>query len=67
MKKKDKANISGMTVNELTSALAEVDEKLVKLNLARATSQNRNTREARNLRKRKAVILTKLHEKEIHG
>ncbi len=67
MKKKEKSNISGMTVTELATAITEVNEKLVKINLDRATKQSRNTREARNLKKRKAVIMTILKEKETHG
>lgn len=66
MKKKEKTNISGMTKEELISAAVEIKDKLAKIYLDRTTTQVRNTRETRNLRKRQAVILTFLKNKEIH-
>lgn len=66
MKKKEKTGIASMSEKELTSALKEVNDKLIKIHLDRATKPGRNTREARDLRKRKAVILTVLNEKETH-
>lgn len=64
MKLKDKKSIAGMTIEELKGAIAEINGKLTGLRLQTANKQSRNSREARELRKRKAVILTSLTEKE---
>ena len=66
MKKKDKTNISGMTKEELIAAATEIKDKLARIYLNRITTQVRNTREVRNLKKKQAVILTFLKNKEIH-
>jgi ribosomal protein L29 len=65
MKLKDKKSIAGMTVEELKGAIAEINGKLTGLRLKTANKQSRNSRETRELRKRKAVILTCMTEKEI--
>lgn len=66
MKKKEKTNIAGNTIEELKTLLTETSDKLVKLGLNRATSQSHNTRESRALRLKKAVIMTTIREKEMH-
>lgn len=65
MKKKEKMTIAGMTVEELKAALAEVDNKLTQMTINQGRGQIRNTREARALRQKKAVMLTVLKEKEL--
>ncbi len=65
MKKKERSTIGDMTVEELKGALSEVNDKLTHHRLNRMNSQSHNTREARGWRKKRAVILTKLKDKEL--
>ncbi len=66
MKKKEKSSYHGMTENELQGALRDTQKQIDSYLTTKYTKQIKNTREIRNLKKREAVIMTILKDKELH-
>lgn len=58
MKTKDKKSLSSQTKEELVKEVTDLKSKLVTMKLERFTKQMKNTREAREMRKKIAVIKT---------
>ncbi len=68
MKQKEKQTIQAMAVSEIRKQVAEARGALANYTVNRYSKQSKNTRERRGLRKRIAVLLTMVHEKETqHG
>ncbi len=65
MKRKDKEQLHAATVNELKSQLVDITKKFTELVVGKQKQQSRNTHTATKLRKKRAVILTILREKEL--
>ena len=65
MKKKEKASYHQMTVEELKSTLAQVNGELKTLLVTKQTKQIKNTREERQMRRKRAVIQSILRVKEL--
>ena len=64
MKTKDKTAYRAMNKPELVRAISELRKKIVDAGVLRTTREVKNIREARELRKRLAVALTIINEKE---
>lgn len=65
MKKKEKASLHGMTVDELGKRIKEMQDKLVSYNVDRYTKQSKNLREGKMLRKHIAILKTLVRQKEL--
>lgn len=65
MKQKEKEELRGSTKEELTLQLREITKKFTEKLVGSHKQQSRNTHEALILRKKRAVILTLLREKEL--
>ena len=65
MKRKDKDHLRGSTKDELKTQLKDMTKKLTEKLVGGQKQQSRNTHEALLLRKKRAVILTILREKEL--
>lgn len=68
MKKKEKEQLRSLSIEELNKELMTVTGDLRKIMVGQVDKENRNTRQARQFRRKRAVILTLLRQKEInHG
>lgn len=65
MKQKEKETLAGMSSGELRKRAAELGGKLVQLRLKRTSSQTKNLREGKTMRKTIALLLTLARAKEI--
>jgi ribosomal protein L29 len=67
MKTKIKNELNELDEAALNKKAEELTEKISGLVYERHVSSNKNTRQVKNLKKEKAVILTILREREKHG
>ncbi|MBI3576633.1 50S ribosomal protein L29 [Candidatus Gottesmanbacteria bacterium] len=65
MKKKEKDQIHALSVEELCKEIAETTKKLSDRSIAKKGSSNRNVKDAKALRIKRAILLTVLREKEL--
>lgn len=65
MKQKEKTLLVGMSTMELRKRAAELEEKLVQFRLKQTTTQVKNLREGKTMRKTIAFLLTLARAKEI--
>ena len=65
MKQKEKTALQSMTIAELRKHVAELAEKKNDLGLKRKTTQTKNSREGKELRKTIAVIFSMIQVKEL--
>lgn len=65
MKKKEKTSYSTMTEEELRHGLSQINEHIASFMFEKQTKQIKNTREIRNMRRKRAVIYSILAQKEI--
>lgn len=65
MKQKEKTSLSHMSIEELVKELGTIQAKLRFLRVERHTKHMKNTREARGLRLKIAVIETFIRQKEL--
>lgn len=65
MKRKEKTALQGMTITELHKRAAEFAEKLNEFRIKRMTTQVKNTREGKSLRKAIAIIESMVADKEL--
>jgi len=67
MKYKEKQDRKKMSIQEITKEVDGLEETLKKIRIDRYTKQMKNSREGKNIRKRIAVLLTFLKEKQLKG
>ena len=67
MKYKEKQDRKKMSVQDITKEVDTLEETLKKIRIDRYTKQMKNSREGKNIRKRIAVLLTFLKEKQLLG
>jgi ribosomal protein L29 len=67
MKYKEKQNLKKTTAQDLLSEVRGLEEKLKKIRVDRHVKQMKNLREGKNIRKRIAVLLTLIKEKQLIG
>ena len=63
MKKKEKEQLKSLSIEELNKELMTVTGDLRKIMVGQVGKENRNTRQARQFRRKRAVILTLLRQK----
>ncbi|HCM82414.1 MAG: hypothetical protein UW37_C0009G0012 [Candidatus Gottesmanbacteria bacterium GW2011_GWA2_44_17] len=67
MKYKEKQNLKKTSVPELLKEAEKLEEQQRKIRVDRYTKQMKNSREGKNIRKKIAVILTFIKEKELQN
>ncbi|MDO8451823.1 MAG: 50S ribosomal protein L29 [bacterium] len=64
MKQKDMHMLHGASLDELRTKRGEVEKKLLELFMGKASTNAKNTRQGRILRKKRAQIETLIQEKQ---
>lgn len=65
MKYKDKQNAQKTTAQDLIKEVAGLEDKLKKIRVDRHVKQIKNSREGKNIRKKIAILLTYIKEKQL--
>lgn len=65
MKYKEKQNMRKTDIRDLLKEVERLEETLKKIRLDRYVKQMKNSREGKNIRKRIAVLLTYIKEKQL--
>lgn len=65
MKAKEKTAIQGMSLGELRTQYDALTLELVTMKRERYTKQSKNVKAAKNIRLKRAIVSTMLHQKEL--